>query len=113
MVAHVRVEEKPTPGFDRRNAILAILAGLLSFVHWGLVDFDPEPYGTLPIDSSEVDLFAPAGGSPVLIFAVVAILLFGRRVQIAARHRDAVAFFDRIGSSPKGRSRHSDSLFAR
>jgi exosortase len=81
MVARVRAEQHPTPGPDRRNLILAGIAGLIVFVHWGLVGFDPEPYGTAPIEGAEVELFAPAGGSPVLIFAVVALLLLSRRAQ--------------------------------
>ena len=81
MVADVRTEQNPTSDPDRRNFILAGIAGLILFVEWGLVGFDPEPYGTAPIDGAEVELFAPAGGSPILIFAVVALLLLSRRAQ--------------------------------
>ncbi|MCH7869821.1 MAG: archaeosortase/exosortase family protein [Myxococcales bacterium] len=62
--------------------MLAAIAGLILFVNWGLLDFNPEPYGTAPIDGAEAELFAPAGGTPVLIFAVVALLLISRRAQL-------------------------------
>ena len=54
MVARVRAEQHPTPGPDRRNLILAGIAGLIVFVHWGLVGFDPEPYGTAPIEVVDI-----------------------------------------------------------
>ncbi len=76
------MRKNPAPDPDRRGIILATLAALILFVHWGLADFDPRPYGTLPIEGPEVELFAPAGGSPVLIFAVVALLLFSRRARL-------------------------------
>jgi len=84
MVVHDRVEENWKPGTAHRNFILIAIAVPLIFAHWALAGFDPIPYGTAAIDGSEVELFAPAGGSPVLIFAVSGVLLFGRVRRIAA-----------------------------
>ncbi|MBW2723167.1 MAG: archaeosortase/exosortase family protein [Deltaproteobacteria bacterium] len=82
MVATDQVAENRAAGADRSGIILAAIAALTLLVHWGLADFNPKPYGTLPIDGSVVPLFAPAGGSPVLIFAVAALLLFARRARL-------------------------------
>lgn len=82
MVATDQVAENRAAGADRSGIILAAIAALTLLVHWGLADFDPKPYGTLPIDGPVVPLFAPAGGSPVLIFAVAALLLFARRARL-------------------------------
>lgn len=75
-------EPRPTPAPDRGNVALTAIAGLLLFVHWGLVDVTPEPYGSVPIDGPEAEFFAPAGSSPFLIFALTAFLLFSRRGQL-------------------------------
>ncbi|MBW2390254.1 MAG: archaeosortase/exosortase family protein [Deltaproteobacteria bacterium] len=82
MVATDQVAENRAAGADRSGIILAAIAALTLLVHWGLADFNPKPYGTLPIDGPVVPLFAPAGGSPVLIFAVAALLLFARRARL-------------------------------
>ncbi|MEO1914134.1 MAG: exosortase/archaeosortase family protein, partial [Myxococcales bacterium] len=63
--------------------LIAIAVPLL-FAHWALANFNPKPYGTAAIDGSDVEFFAPAGGSPVLIFAIAGLLLFGRVRRVAA-----------------------------
>ena len=90
MVAHDRIEVNREPMLDRGKFVLVAIFALLLCVHWGLSDWSPQPYGTAAIDGSEVELFAPAGGSPMLIFAVAAVLLFGRRKQL----------FDSLGHRP-------------
>ncbi|MCP5043882.1 MAG: exosortase-associated EpsI family protein [bacterium] len=82
MVAHVGAEENRQASVEHRGIVLLVLAALVLFMHADLADFDPEPYGTVPIDGSEVELFAPAGGSPILIFAVAGLLLAGRRREL-------------------------------
>ena len=84
MVAHDRVEENREASQQRANFVLVVVGLLLLFVHSPLGDFDPQPYGTAAIDGSEVELFAPAGGSPVLVFFVAALLLVGRRRALAS-----------------------------
>lgn len=77
-------EENRLAGPRKRSIALLVLAALVLFNHAQLAAFDPEPYGTVSIDSDEVDLFAPAGGSPALIFLVAALLFFGEGRRIAA-----------------------------
>ncbi len=71
-------------GTRQRGIVLLVVAALVLFIHVDLADFDPEPYGTVSIDSAEVAFFAPAGGSPVLIYGVSALLFAGRRRMIMA-----------------------------
>lgn len=91
MVADGQVAENRFSSDAGRQIVLAVFAAALILVHWGLADFNPEPYGTVPIDGAEVELFAPAGGSPLLIFAVSALLIFGRRKQLASSLGDKAA----------------------
>ena len=71
-------------GLRSRETLLLGFAVLMLLLHADLARFEPEPYGTVAIDGNEVELFSPAGGSPLLIFAVSALLFAGRRKRIAA-----------------------------
>ncbi len=71
-------------GIGQRAIVLVATAVLILLVHVDLAGFEPEPYGTVAIDSDEVELFAPAGGSPLLIFGVSALLFAGQRRAIVA-----------------------------
>jgi len=82
MVAHVGAQENRQVRAPLGGIVLLVLGALLCAIHVDLADFAPEPYGTLPIDGSDAEFFAPAGGSPALIFAVSALLLLGRNKEL-------------------------------
>ena len=77
-------EKKTRAGSRQRGVVLIGFAALILLLHAELARFEPEPYGTLSIDSQDVELFSPVGGSPLLIFAIAALLFVGRGRTLAA-----------------------------
>jgi hypothetical protein len=79
---HAGDELRSTRHAARTTIVFGGLTGMTLFVYWGLFEFNPVTYGAVPIGASEARLFEPAAGSPILIVAATAFLLFRRREQL-------------------------------